>query len=615
MKNKRKVEDILHSVSDDEIEKITSEYPDADKKKMNAIYNEIERRVQTGNDDFSGDSVSGVERYNRNIVVRRAATIAACLAFVAAGTGTIYALSRSSKTVNDSYYAATETISTDTSNTEALNSQLKEEMTKVQKNIEDTSKGINDAYDKSDIPDDITKEWLLKRCQNSENNFKKCYMETMEKSGLGLCVRARDNEKGIMYEHYSESYITDYAYNGKRISLWSPPDKQPDIVENPVENLTTFAYSDFLNDLNLWSIEGREEYLGRQCAVILYSSKLTGADGESRNKTEYYIDLKTGIILRAAVIEGDIKEYTMETFKFYVDDDATMIPTPQDIKKMIADGGYVPEEGLSLDFLDEEPSQDATKAASKASEADLSKDEIYDLCMNAQKHYDNLAASYLYECHNSIRHPDADNPKVSYYHITADMTIDNKAGTLWAKRTMETSYDNDPTLNKSVEEYFKYKGTTVSATIDTENDWRDKYYHITHDATVDTDSAYGYCPVDTFFTPDHLTKALLEDRSNWLIVKKDIIADRYCVQLNGSNDSYGNFNIWVDTETGVWLRYTLDSPNTADTDRSYATFEINSIEFNTDQSKIYTAAQFKKDIEGYTCPDAYGNTSLDFLDE
>ena len=73
MKNKRKVEDILHSVSDDEMEKITSEYPDADKKKMNAIYREIERRVETGNDDFSGDSVSGVERYNRNIVVRRAA--------------------------------------------------------------------------------------------------------------------------------------------------------------------------------------------------------------------------------------------------------------------------------------------------------------------------------------------------------------------------------------------------------------------------------------------------------------------------------------------------------------------------------------------------------------
>ena len=145
MKNKRKVEDILHSVSDDEIEKITSEYPDADKKKMNAIYNEVERRVQTGNDDFSGDSVSGVERYNRNIVVRRTATIAACLAFVAAGTGTIYALSRSSKTVSDSNYAATETISTDTSNTEALNSQLKEEMTKVQQNIEDTSTGNNDA--------------------------------------------------------------------------------------------------------------------------------------------------------------------------------------------------------------------------------------------------------------------------------------------------------------------------------------------------------------------------------------------------------------------------------------------------------------------------------------
>ena len=102
---------------------------------------------------------------------------------------------------------------------------------------------------------------------------------------------------------------------------------------------------------------------------------------------------------------------------------------------------------------------------------------------------------------------------------------------------------------------------------------------------------------------------------NWFTSTDDLIDKTYpvgAIYMSVNNTSPSTLF------GGTWVQLTdtfLYASNTADTDRSYTTFEINSIEFNTDQSKIYTAAQFKKDIEGYTCPDAYGNTSLDFLDE
>ena len=539
MKDKRNVINILQNADDETIERIVKDYPQADSKKADRIFRQVERRVQNSDGDFTADEVSGVERRSDRRVFRRVVSAAACLAIVAAGTGTAYALRRNapdneklpaaevteevssdmaapaSRTVPEnidkdyiidlcsnarSNYSAlsisyTNTISSDydhiykgslqiDNRADTFWSQEKVDIlrkgesigkydgfmfangtnrvfriadnarmyqvdnnysgsnsmfycpeswvnewlstendwsvaetttfsgreciviTGIESNdisfcmwidaetgvpLRFTQKGqyyamfevnsityndntgfmtkenfkeflkdyepAEDGYDLSfldessnsgntDIPGEITQEWLYELCTNPENNFTRCYMETNE-NGMRV-TKAVDNKKGIKYYTTDNSGRIDYVYGGKRISIF---EQSKEVIENPVESMKSISYDGSLNDLSKWTIEGREKYLGRDCAVIRVAGNPVSSQLEEAFDTQRYIDLETGITLRIGVYDADGIQYTVETSRFFVDDDATMVPDPINIIYMIDEGGYTVEDGLDLSFL------------------------------------------------------------------------------------------------------------------------------------------------------------------------------------------------------------------------------------------------------------------------
>lgn len=216
------------------------------------------------------------------------------------------------------------------------------------------------SQDHAGIPGEITQQWLYQRCKNAEHYFTRCYMETNE-NGL-LVTKAADNQKGIMYYTTDGSGRIDYAYGKKRISIF---EQSKDVVENPVENMKSIRYDGSLDDMIKWSIEGREEYLGRDCAVIRVASDPVNSQHDSAFETQRFIDLETGITLRIGVYQGNTIQFTLETTKFLVDDEASMIPEPLEISKLISENGYSVEDGLDLSFLNDEPTAAETTEAIK----------------------------------------------------------------------------------------------------------------------------------------------------------------------------------------------------------------------------------------------------------
>ena len=223
------------------------------------------------------------------------------------------------------------------------------------KDYEPEEEGYNLSFldDSSDVPEEITQEWLLERCKNIDNNFTRCYMETNEN---GMCVtKAADNKKGIKYYTTENSRRIDYVYGGKRISLF---EQTKEVIENPVENMKSIRYDGPLDDLSKWTIEGREEYLGRDCAVIRVAVNPVSSQFDEAFETQWYIDLETGITLRIGVYDRESIQYTVETVKFLLDDEATMIPEPHDICMKIYLNGYTIEDGLDLSFLPKYPTNE-----------------------------------------------------------------------------------------------------------------------------------------------------------------------------------------------------------------------------------------------------------------
>lgn len=329
MKDKNELTDMLRDADDDTISRIAEEYPQHTKEEADRIYREVEKRIalkKSGEAPDSGSTVSGVDRVKRPVWLRPLAMAASFVLIAGTVAGSI-ALMKNSKTLKDSestVVAATQSV--------PLSTEVYSETETAESN--------------TDAPNELTEEWLLDRVMNSEKYYDKCYMECSENGELR--IKAVDHINNICYREMVNSKIKDYCYNNRRLTLWS----DQTVVENPAHlkfsNLNA-SYKD-ISDL---SIEGTEEYIGRKCAVVSYLPFDTPPE-DKNTKNKLYIDLETGIIIRAAFFNEDGSvEYPLETSKFCLNDEATMIPTPQDIKKLIADGDYTVEKGLSLDFLDQ----------------------------------------------------------------------------------------------------------------------------------------------------------------------------------------------------------------------------------------------------------------------
>ena len=833
MDNEKEITEILHNADDKTIENITEEFPGYDKKDADRIYREVEKRMTLRNSGESADSVSGVERYKKNIV-RRIATIAACIAFVAAGTGTVYMLSKSGPSkASSSIAAVTEnpsdngngysksdipeeitqewlyernknclsnftrcsiflkssngieyygidqengiklsTVSTGSedphdqmdikhlsytyqnkcveyivpsgaeggvliesepkdfpifnygdlladlsswsivgrekfidrdcaviqvtqpgespffSGTDVLNFEVYIDLetglflkasvfnnespatdTSAEYTLEATSIYVDDdvteiltphdakeyftlfnsenidlsfldvplkhpfesssAKEEPAIPDDITKDWLSDRCKNNLKNFDKCYMEYSE-SGQHW-IKAVDNKNGIIYRKSVESDIIDYAYNGKRISIWPKHGDEPSVIENPAENFKPFDYGDYLDDFSLWDIMSSTEYNDRKCATIRYDPRPTGAAGESKAPIGQYIDLETGIIVASFTIENGSPIPVMETTMFHVNDSAAEIPTPQDIKKLIADGGYIVEEGLDLSFLDGAPNvtaetpaekatdaqtaaateagtENATKAETTQSASDLpaeiDKDYIIDLVSNNMNSIDRVYAKV--------------NERAESHDISGNIkpTINNDITIQYDKnKNCFCEYVNDIKGTDCYKvDYIVYKDTHVYA------DKSEKNYRVSNYAPADPALDAGDYLNGCMSHP--CLPEILTTKDDWSITGIETVNGKECAVIEGIGDynKYGlasKYVVYIDIKTGIAIKnnHTLYYDHSYEMIMNESSSEITELKLN-DDAPILKPSDFKKYIvdSGFE-PEDEESKDLSFLDE
>lgn len=147
----------------------------------------------------------------------------------------------------------------------------------------------------------------------------------------------------------------EYRYKGKNLSLTIDQNETASLSEDNESPLTLYKPDFSSYESGDFSLKGTEEFLGRKCAVFTYAPPPTKAQGEDYHKSEQWIDIETGMVLRAGRINDDgTADFTMET-KTFLDGDkaASSVMTPQEFKQEIEKAGISTEGRSDLGFLDE----------------------------------------------------------------------------------------------------------------------------------------------------------------------------------------------------------------------------------------------------------------------
>lgn len=361
MKNKKDIIDLLQNADEKTVERITADYPQYDPRKADKLFRQIERRVEGVSEPAETIEVSGVEHY-RPMRFRRFASVAACLAIVGAGAGTVYGLSRGGRSGKSPASEVT-TKAAVTSEAAAVMSNTSADNLALTTKNEDTS-----------LPDDVTsgseltQESLYELMLDPLSHFDKCYIVYSTWNGQPCYKMAVSQSEGIY--SIELSHVWDYSYKDKRISIPKNPNDKV-IVENPSENLKKrlFNKDSIINsygDLSKWKITGTDTYLGRECALIEASyedeicfdpeefKKTNGEHGRENVVYLIHVDLQTGIVLRVEVPTMGDEGVLTNVNEVYFDEDAVShITSPAEVREFIENGDYELEEGLTLDFLGE----------------------------------------------------------------------------------------------------------------------------------------------------------------------------------------------------------------------------------------------------------------------
>ena len=370
--NKKNIFDMLENAEDDSMDILTDNCPDVSDEQLERLLSESERRytmkkeeiernkniANTENTEQNEEIVSGVDRIKRPVWVRPLALAASVVLIAGTVVGSV-ALMKNAKPEKNNKSQATQT----------------EAVATTQVTTQDIAS------------EKITKEWLIDRFKDGKIYANKYYRESNTR--FGRRIEAFDRENGIAYRKYfkqerdqgtsfdplSGTFKTsvttgqdeslEYMYKNKHLSLYINGTGEPTLnIDDEILYVESPSY--YLKDADNVTLKGEEEYLGRNCAVIIYAPPPTGAEDEDYNKVEQWIDIETGTVLRAATIgEDDLKtEYTTETLAFYTEDEAAShIPTPQEFKQMIEPFGVKTEGRTDLDFLDETPIAVTTDAS------------------------------------------------------------------------------------------------------------------------------------------------------------------------------------------------------------------------------------------------------------
>jgi hypothetical protein len=581
---------------------------------------EIERNkniANTENTEQNEEIVSGVDRVKRPVWVRPLALAASVVLIAGTVVGSV-ALMKNAKPEKNNKSQATQT----------------EAVATTQVTTQDIAS------------EKITKEWLIDRFKDGKIYANKYYRESNTR--FGRRIEAFDRENGIAYRKYfkqerdqgtsfdplSGTFKTsvttgqdeslEYMYKNKHLSLYINGTGEPTLnIDDEILYVESPSY--YLKDADNVTLKGEEEYLGRNCAVIIYAPPPTGAEDEDYNKVEQWIDIETGTVLRAATIgEDDLKtEYTTETLAFYTEDEAAShIPTPQEFKQMIEPFGVKTEGRTDLDFLDETPIAVTTDASEivteiatnsetfpatevetapvteaeteKVTEAEttkpaeqvpdnIDKDYIIDLCSHVTDHYDKLYIKGTYEI---------DDP--TWKHISWDVTgqYDNRK-----KIKLDTHVISSPSYefdNGIVADSYSYYYNDRAIELN-----RDDKIYIIHDKSKEPNCYYRSESIIALASYEY-DDILDYTKDEMSITGMDTICGRKCAVVTIKTDSIELVD-YIDIETGVVLKYSGRGKSES------IEYEVTDIRYNDAADDVIAPSAFKRYIEdnGYVLTDSY----------
>ncbi|WP_295067079.1 hypothetical protein [Ruminococcus sp.] len=360
MKSKRRIINMLRNPDEKTLEKLSSEYPQAEPNHKNKMYEKVKERMNSNDNAFT-DEVRGVEKYTRRHLWKRipAAVMSIALVGGAIGGGVIM-LKNNSRTMPSTEIAEETTTLND-----------------VETTVNSVIDGTN-AEQKID-QSDVTKDLIFAICENGmTKNFDKISYSYKSRSDYDTGYHDEENTEisvdntqntatrtsiGGYYRDdgsiVHDTNYTQYFYHNTVAGIGESESneiggnkKEFFTLENDDLNyLINDASSDgknLLENFDNWNITGFEEYLGRKCAVISGTSdiKIQYESSPDDDEEESFdictceftilIDYETGIWMKSDIkhTNYDLEHYTVTITDIAFEDDAKPPMSKDEFKQL-----------------------------------------------------------------------------------------------------------------------------------------------------------------------------------------------------------------------------------------------------------------------------------------
>lgn len=349
---------MLRNPDEKTLEKLSSEYPQAEPNHKNKMYEKVKERMNS-NDNAFADEVRGVEKYTRRHLWKRipAAVMSIALVGGAIGGGVIM-LKNNSRTMPSTEIAEETTTLND-----------------VETTVNSVIDGTN-AEQKID-QSDVTKDLIFAICENGmTKNFDKISYSYEKRSNYDTGYHDDesteiyvDNIQDIAVQKTNGGYYRDdgsVVYNNNftqyfhhnTVAGFSEADssdigkKEFSISENDTLNFTIkdgkAEGKELLENFDNWNITGFEEYLGRKCAVISGTSdiKIQYESSPDDDEEESFdictceftisIDYETGIWMKSDIkhTNYDLAHYIVTITDIAFEDDAKAPMSKDEFKQL-----------------------------------------------------------------------------------------------------------------------------------------------------------------------------------------------------------------------------------------------------------------------------------------
>ena len=401
--NKKDIRELFEGSDDKTAMRIGSTHPVVSDERKAELMERIQRRTSgNGESREYAERVSGVEIHRGHGIMRYAGIAAACALVLGGIGGGTYLIHKNMKGSTDTApYAAqpeedmsltdeeavTEslTVASDTADEEATSeivtaaAEASSEITEVENSTVSTEPGSEDA-EASDVQTEVISTTSIEDCVKIENTeeckqyiYDLCIhsLEKFDKASLvfertfndytGQLFAKIDQDAGIASVKYDSTRMggrvdLGYTYNGHTIMIAGDPIMSMYSIEHN-EPLPTYEHFDmsflaecYLNDMDQWEVIGAEDVAGRPCAVVYITRP--NYDGTMTDYFTFWIDIETGVNLRAKFEYADARAATLEAIDVRYDDAAEAPETPEEVKAL-AESPNMGEHDVDLSFLDE----------------------------------------------------------------------------------------------------------------------------------------------------------------------------------------------------------------------------------------------------------------------